>query len=167
MSGRTNDLGYISSNRYLILTSSKTVDAAFSVADGKQNANDEMATCSRDERQKKTRDEISGAELRTRIFKWERGERGCSKSAPTRTGFQPGAKLVYRSGWRGLAIFSATTVKRGREKMNETGAEIDGEACEGERKVERRQCGAISAEKMGQPLFRICIRGVGHRFAAT
>lgn len=50
--------------------------------------------------------------------------------------------------------------------MNER-PEIDGEACEGERKVERRQCGAISAEKMGQPLFRICIRGVGHRFAAN
>lgn len=50
---------------------------------------------------------------------------------------------------------------------DEQNAEIDGEACEGERKAERRQCGAISAEKMGQPLFRICIRGVGHRFAAT
>lgn len=36
--------------------------------------------------------------------------------------------------------------RRGEDERN---AEIDGEACEGERKVERRQCGAISAGKNG------------------
>lgn len=46
----------------------RIVDAAFSVVDGKQNANSEMATRSRDERERKTRDEISGAGLRARIF---------------------------------------------------------------------------------------------------
>lgn len=68
----------------------RIVEAAFSVVDGKQNANGEMATRSRDERErKKTKDEISGAGLRARIFGRERGrvENDCRKSAPARAAF--------------------------------------------------------------------------------
>lgn len=72
--------------------------------------------------------------------------------------------LSARPVW--FVIFNVTQ-EDGRKGKNERNAEIDGEACEGGRKVEQRQCGAISAEKMGQLLFCICIRGVGHRFAAT
>jgi len=78
----------------------------------------QMTTRSRDERQEKTRDEISDAGLRTRIF--GRGRRTAVGKVRQSEQLFPDEISLSAGLARAREIFSVTAKKEKEEKMNET-----------------------------------------------
>lgn len=178
-SKRANDRRLSASNHSLILTSGGNVTLSLAVAHRKQNANGETATCSCDDRPKKEEER----KKRRRCLVLDcghvfRGQRTLVGSTRARAAFSQ-TKLVYRSH-RDVATrdiqqnrLAARAKERERERKargDERNREIDGEAREGGRKVERAE--TVRRDKRGKKWVNLCFafafsRGVRHRFAAT